>query len=267
MDSASALYQPDGDLFVPSELTRGPWDPGAQHGGPTAALLATCAEKAAAGDGMIAARVTIELLRPVPLSPLAVEISVERPGRKVQLLGLSLLAGATEVARARVLRIRTKRVELPVGLSSDDPPAPPARGKRSLPAWDLAPEKVAFHSHAVEHRFVEGAFDQPGVGVDWIKLRYPVIAGEQILPIARVMAAADFGNGVSWEINRRDGYSFINPDLTVYLNRMPTSESVCIQSRSRYQPIGIGFAESLLWDESGPIGRSVQSLLIDHSGE
>ena len=84
---------------------------------------------------------------------------------------------------------------------------------------------------------------------------------------ARAMAAADFGNGVSWELDRRDGYSFINPDLTVYLNRMPTSDSVCIQSRSRYQSNGVGFAESLVWDQQGPIGRSIQSLLVDQRSE
>jgi hypothetical protein len=29
-----ALFEPDQDVFVPTELTRGPWSPLAQHGGP-----------------------------------------------------------------------------------------------------------------------------------------------------------------------------------------------------------------------------------------
>ncbi len=258
-----ALFTRDGELFVPSVLTRGPWHPDAQHGSAPAALLATCAEAASGSEGMMTARLTIELLRPVPLSPLAVEVAVERPGRKVQLLGLSLRAGETEVARARVLRIRTKQIDLPSGLTGDEAPRPADHGSASLPSWDLDPDKAAFHSHAVEHRFVVGAFDQWGPSSDWIKLRYPVIDDEETLPIARAVVAADFGNGVSSELDRRDGYSFINPDLTVYLNRLPTSDSVCIQSRSRYQSTGVAFAESLLWDTAGPIGRSVQSLLLD----
>jgi len=263
MPGPRALYEREGDRFVPSDLTRGPWHPGVQHGSAPAALLATCAERIEGGAGMSIARMTIELLRPVPLSPLAVDTAVERAGRKVQLLGLSLWAGEIEVARARVLRIRTKQIELPGGLSTDAPPQAAEHGSHSLPAWHVDPQNLFFHSHAVEHRFVGGAFDRPGPGVDWVKLLYPVIGGEAVPPIARAMAAADFGNGVSWELDRRDGYSFINPDLTVYLNRMPSGDSVCIQSRSRYQPIGIGFAESMLWDAGGPIGRSVQSLLVD----
>ena len=263
MDSPGALYEPDGELFQPTVLTRGPWSPKAQHGSPVGALLATCAERVPSDNPMLLARITVELLRPVPLTPLSVTTEIERPGRKIQILGLRLRAGETEVARARALRIRTKEIGLPAGLSTDDPPPPPSSGKPSLPAWDLEPEKLAFHSHAVEHRFVAGAFDRPGPGVDWVTLAVPVVAGEDVVPIARVMAAADFGNGVSWELDRRDGYSFINPDLTVYVDRLPVGESVAIQSRSRYQPVGIGFAESLIWDEGGPIGRSIQSLLLD----
>jgi Acyl-CoA thioesterase C-terminal domain len=34
-----SFYVPDGDGFIATELTRGPWDPGAQHAGPPSALL------------------------------------------------------------------------------------------------------------------------------------------------------------------------------------------------------------------------------------
>ncbi len=265
MDRPRALYEQDGRYFVPSALTRGPWHPNAQHGGAPGALLATCAERIEGGEEMTIARLTIELLRPVPLSRLSIESAVERPGRKVQVLALSLHSDETEVARARVLRIRTKPIDLPANLTVDAAPPGAADGAPSLPAWDLNPEQIAFHSHAVEHRFVSGAFNSPGPGTDWIRLRCPVIDGEEIRPIARALAAADFGNGVSWEVDRREGYSFINPDLTVYLDRMPRGDAVCLQSRSRYQPNGVGFAESLLWDKDGPIGRSIQSLLVDHN--
>lgn len=41
---ASALYVPDGDQLVPTELTGGPWSPDAQHGGAVASLLARAVE-------------------------------------------------------------------------------------------------------------------------------------------------------------------------------------------------------------------------------
>lgn len=263
MGDARALYERDGDFYLPTPLTRGPWSPDAQHGGPPGALLATVADEFEGGEALTVARLTIELLRPVPLAPLRVDSSWERRGRKVQIIGLSLLDGDREVARARVLRIRTTDLPLPEPPTRDDPPRPPEQGQHNLPPWHQHSEQTAFHKHGVEHRFVDGGFDRPGPSSDWIRLRVPVIAGSATSPIARAVAAADFGNGVSWELDRGDGYSFINPDLTVYLLRPPIGEWVCLQARSRFEDNGIGLAESLLWDERGPLGRSVQSLLID----
>jgi len=71
----------------------------------------------------------------------------------------------------------------------------------------------------VEHRFVAGGFAAPGPAVDWSRLREPLDAFEAVSPLCRVAAAADFGNGISWVLNRADGYRFINPDLTIYLHR------------------------------------------------
>lgn len=262
MSETDALYRPDGDLYVPSGLTRGPWHPNAQHGGAPGALLAACAADFDGGFEAVIARMTIELLRPVPLSPLAIEVALERPGRKVQLLALSMRSNEIEVARARALRIRTETIELPEDLTRDAPPPGPHAGTVSLPSWRHPSNLETFHRHAVEHRFVEGAFDRAGPSTDWIRLRVPVIAGRETPPVARVVAAADFGNGVSWELDRERGYSFINPDLTVHLTRPPEGEWICLQSRSRFTNNGVGFAESLLWDPKGPLGRSVQSLLV-----
>ena len=95
-----AVFEADGDRMVPTELARGPWSPDAQHGGPPAALLARALEQADPGDAHFVSRLTIELLRPVPLVPLEVRTRTLRPGRKVQWVEGSLLAGDVEVARA-----------------------------------------------------------------------------------------------------------------------------------------------------------------------
>jgi hypothetical protein len=124
---------------------------------------------------------------------------------------------------------------------------------------------VAYHSHGVDHRFVAGGFDQPGPSTDWIRLRVPVVAGEATRPVSRVAAAADFGNGISWVLSRLDGYTFINADLTIYLHRHPAGEWVCLEAETHAEPLGVAVAESKLWDEQGAIGRSLQSLLVEHN--
>jgi hypothetical protein len=263
MSAADALFLPDGDRLVPTALCRGPWNPDAQHGGPPAALLARAVERFEDGGTMAVARMTVELLRPVPLAPLAVACTFARPGRKVQLVAASLAAGDVEVARATALRIR--RAELPVPAEASRDPAPPPgpeRGSFTPPPWgDLA--RPAFHSDAVEHRFVAGSMGEPGPATDWIRLRVPLVAGEPTSPVARVAAAADFGNGISWVLTRTAGWQFINPDLTIYLHRTPVGEWICLEAVTWAGDEGIGLAESRLRDEKGVVGRSLQSLLLE----
>ena len=263
MAADDALFVPDGEHFISTELTRGPWTPEAQHGGPPAALLARVIEHTQGGDGMMVVRLTVELLRPVPVVPLAVTARVVRPGRKVQLVEASMRAGDVEVAKATALRIRT--ADLPVPASSDavSAPPPPEAGSTSLPPWGEPVAYRSFHRDGVEHRFVTGSFSEPGPATDWIRLRVPLVAGEPTSPLARVVAAADFANGISWTLSRTDGWQFINPDLTIYLHRHPVDEWICLESITSVQSHGIGLTESALWDRRGPIGRSLQSLLLD----
>lgn len=257
------IFHREGDLFVPTNLARGPWSPQAQHGGPPSALLAREVERFEDGERVFVVRLTIELLRPVPITPLALRSRFLRPGKKVQIVESSIFAGETEVARCTALRIRRAEVPLPAEVRYESPPPGPDTGSSKPPPWAGAIDYEAFHSDAVEHRFVAGGFAEAGPAIDWIRLLVPLVDAEETSPLCRVAAAADFGNGVSWVLNRLEGYVFINPDLTIYLHRHPVGEWVCLDAITRPQPHGAGFAESHLFDVEGPIGRSIQSLLIE----
>ncbi len=262
---AEAIFHPDGDLLVPTELARGPWTPDAQHGGPPAALLARAVEQFDGGEGMLVARLTVELLRPVPIAPLVTRTRALRPGKKVQLVEASLVVAAsdTEVARAVGLRLRRAELGLPEDVALPPTPPPPGRGTVSRPPWakDLAYE--GFHSGGAELLFVAGTFERPGPATAWIRLRVPLVAGETTSPLCRVATAADFGNGISWVLDRTRGWRFINPDLTLYLARPPSGEWIGLEAVTLPGPLGVGLAESRLYDERGVIGRSIQSLLLE----
>lgn len=254
------LYVPlGGDRFQPTWRAGGPWDEGAQHGGPPGALLARAVERAEAPVPMQVARMTVELLRPVPMTPLAVRAEVVRPGKRVQLVQASLVADGSEVVRAVALRMRRDAVALPVGVDrGSPPPAPPATSAPQAAVTDLE----GFHSHGAELRFVHGGFGAPGPAMVWIRLRQPVVADEEPAPLQRVLAAADFGNGVASVLDWTR-YRFLNPDLTVHLVRMPVGEWVCLDGWTLPGPDGIGLAECALSDRDGPVGRSLQSLLLE----
>jgi hypothetical protein len=253
-DLPDAVFHADGDSFVPTDLARGPWDPNAQHGGAPAALLARAVERFEPSTTQVA-RLTIELLRPVPLMPLRVETTMLRPGKKVQLVGASLFAGDTEVVRASAWRIRTA-----------DIPYPPAPDERLEPGPDAPPETfemeyVSF-GRAMDVIRAKGVFGEPGPAAVWFRLRRPVVAGEETSPLMRVAAAADFGNGISGVVTW-DEHLFINPDLTIALHRMPTGEWIGLDAVTWPSDLGVGVAEAALYDTDGRIGRSLQTLILD----
>ncbi|MFY9615417.1 MAG: thioesterase family protein [Candidatus Dormiibacterota bacterium] len=254
-----ALFTIDGDGYMPTDLAIGPWDPNALHGGATSSLMAGMIESFEPGADMFVARVTMEFLRPVPTEHLDLSLSLLRPGKKVQLVGASISAGGTEVARATALRIREARLETPE-YPRPELELPPFSAESEPLTAGLNPA-VGMGS-AMEFRYAEGHFAIPGPATAWLRLRYPVIAGREPTPLQRVMAAADFGNGLSGVLDFRR-YLFINPDLTVYLHRKLQGEWVCLTAVTDAGDQGVGVAESRLWDQNGHIGRSIQSLLID----
>ena len=266
----AAVFEPDGDVLVPTTLARGPWDPTAMHGGPPAALLARAVESVPTPDdvAMPVARLTVELLRPIPLQPLAVTTALVRSGRKVQVVDVSVTVAAsdTEVVRGRAVRIRTASVPLPYEdpvrgplLVPEEPPASPDGVPRGTP---LLESDEAFHRDAIDLRFVEGAWDEPGPVGFWGRVLVPLVAGEELTPLQRAMALADMGNGVSGVVGF-DTHVFINPELTVHLWRYPAGEWIAFRSRSHLGAHGIGLAQSAIYDRSGRLGAAAQSLFID----
>lgn len=261
-DLPEALFHADGDRFVPTELTRGPWNPNAMHGGAPAALLGRAIERFEPGPASHVARLTIELLRPVPLTPLRATTRMVRPGKKVQLVEASLFEGEREVVRATGLRLRVAPVDLPSGVAPQYPVPPPGA---DVPRFRDEEERPVMFGDAIDFRAVRGWPDQRGPGVCWFRLNVPTVAGEENSPLMRVSAAADFGNGISSPLGWDQGWTFINPDLTIYLHRLPEGEWVGLDALTVPEAEGIGMAESVLFDEQGRIGRAVQSLLLDRA--
>jgi acyl-Coa thioesterase superfamily protein/acyl-CoA thioesterase superfamily protein len=251
-----AFFIRDGERFVPTELTRGPWDPNAQHGGPPAALLGTALEQCEARPDAMVVRATFEILRPIPIAPLTVETRMLRQGRSVQFVGASLLSGGEEIMRAHAVRIRTVDVDVPEPPST--PPPGPEQGRK--PRFFPTGVEVGYHT-GMEGSFVRGDFTELGGAIAWMRMRYPLIAGEAVTPLSRVLIAADSGNGVSSALDYRR-WIFINPDLTVYLHRYPVGEWVCLDAETTATRRGVGLATSTLHDLQGPIGRGLQSLFI-----
>jgi hypothetical protein len=203
--------------------------------------------------------VTFEILRPVPIGPVRVEAEVVRPGRSVQMIEATLSGADGALMKARAWRIRSSKIEIPDDVATTpDPPPGPEEG--DVPEFFETAQSVGYHT-AMEWRSVHGGFREPGPATVWMRMGCQLVAGEEPTPLQRTLVAADVGNGISAVLDWRR-YVFINVDLSVYLERMPEGEWVCVDAVTLPQPNGIGTAESVLSDERGRIGRAAQALLI-----
>jgi hypothetical protein len=195
----------------------------------------------------------------VPIGAVAIEADVARPGRRVQMVEAELSVEGQARMRVRGWRLQKADLDLPeTAIVADPPPPPPseASGGGFFPTG----QEHGYHT-GMEARFVSGGFNQAGPASVWLRMRQPLVAGEPTSPLARVLVAADSGNGVSAALDYRR-HLFINTELTVHLVREPAGEWVHLDARTYVGPHGVGLSESVLHDETGRLGRAAQTLLV-----
>ena len=220
-------------------------------------MLAGALERFGDGPGaFFLARFVNELLKPVTMVPLRVEIAPVAMGRQVQRLEAKLYAGDVVVARATGLRIRRRAVAVPV---PDEPRMPGPDGFAETP-FTFFTVDLGYH-RAVEARITRGTWGA-GPVAGWMRARVPLVAGEPTRPWERVVSLADAESGLCPPLAPGE-FTFLNPDLAVTLDREPEGEWVGLDVRSVARPHGVGIAESALYDQRGPFGRSVQTLIIE----
>ena len=254
-----AIYRVDGnDVVVPSRFAAGPWDPTMQHGSPPAALVVWAAERIATPVPMRIARVTVDLMRPVPVAPLRIESEVLREGRKIQLCTVRLLAGGVVVAGASVLKIKAQAQQLPPEAAVPPIEHPGPDQSRVEPADFSSSPFVS----GMSLRAARGRFGSPGPGAIWYRVDRPIVEGVALSQAMRAMAAADFCNGTSAVLDFRE-WTFLNADLTVNFAREPVGDWILLDAESWIGPDGAGLAMARLGDARGYFGRVIQSLVIE----
>ncbi len=252
-----ALYVPDGRRYVPTRYTQGPWHPNAQFGGAPNALVATLVERTPSIAPMQLARLTTDLMRPVPLHPITPEVRVVRDGKKVQVVAVSLFADGTEVVRSTALRLRRTDLdlgELPDGRSDNPLPTQPR-------STDENPFPPAPHGGrlAIEylHEVTGGYYYRP----TWVRLRVDVIAGEAALPVARMAQVADMaGGGSIWS---ELPVTWINADVTLNVVREPTGQWLKLDVGGWVAEAGMGQAQATMSDTDGVVASVTAVRLVD----
>jgi hypothetical protein len=222
-----------------------------QHGGAPSALVVWAAERIPTVQPMQVVRITVDLMRPVPIAPLTLETEVVREGRKIQLCRVSILSNGVEVVRASVLKVRSETISLPadvVDMPIDVPEEPPHESSKFI--------------NSVTLRSVRGRFLSLGPAAIWFGTNRPMIEGSENSAVMRAALSADFTNGVASVIDFSK-WTFINADLTVTLARAPVGDWILLNSETTLGADGAGIAVSRLGDAKGYFGRAVQCLVVE----
>ena len=255
---AEAFYLPLGEgRFAPTEATESPWDSAAQLGGPPSALLAHLAG-AGADPGQRTARVSVDFLGAIPRRELTVEVSPVRPGRRISLTEARMSVDGRAVAVARVWHLATGPQPPATTPVAVPPPLPDAGSAPTL----LLPQLGDWgYGRALDWRYTAGSPERLGPAAVWTRVRVPLVAGEPITPLARVLVAADAANGISAELDLSRWLS-IPPGMATTMLREPTGEWVHRDCRTQLAADGLGLCSGVLSDQDGAVAEVSQPLLV-----
>jgi len=258
-DIPSYFYRAQGDLLHPTALCIGPWSSDLQHGGPPSALLAR-AIRERAGDARRLCRVSVDLLRPIPLRPIRATASISREGRRATWTSAELRdEDGTLLARATAVSMRRTQLALPPAPAAPRPPPPSPEGTAPF-VFPFFPAPIAYH-RGVQVQIVAGSWPTEPCTA-WMRLTAPLVGGEPTHPTDALIALSDACNGLSPAVLDLRA-TFVNADLTVHLAREPIGDSFAFQARSLADPSGVGLGQAALFDVHGELGRSLQSLVVD----
>lgn len=247
----------DDDWFVGNDGARGPWSAEACHAGPVTGLMVRALENAVADKQLV--RITADYTRPIPISGFRIGTEITRSGRSAATAMATLTNAEGKVcATATSLHmIESSLGSLPTTEISGPSIQDATPGKFAV---EHAHHELPFFRDAIEVAYPPGQDNNPGPTTLWMRTP-PLIEHEVPSPFQRICPLADCGNGTSRNAELND-LTFVNPDLTIVLHRLPESEWLASSAVSFWEPTGIGLSRATLFDESGPVGYALQTLLI-----
>ena len=234
--------------------TGGPWSPHLQHGGPPSALLVYTAERvAAAATGradLVAVRFAAEFVGPVPVADLSIAAKVVRAARSAVLVEATLNVDGRDCLAARVWLVR--------GADTGHIAAPPT--PQPEPAGTGLGAGFPYGEH-IEWRVVRGGLRTPGPGAVWARPQIDLVDGRVPSGLQRAALIGDSASGISSELDW-SVWSFLNVDLDVHLARPMRGDWLLMDAATQLGPSGSALTRSLLSDADGPLGSTLQTLVL-----
>ncbi|WP_349826788.1 thioesterase family protein [Brevibacterium litoralis] len=278
-------------LVETHRCTTGMWDPGHQHAGPPAALLAHCISRHDMPADFRLADVKMDIFGPIPVAPLTVTTEVIRGGRTMDLLQAT--AAPTDrpdrpAVQVRAWRIRRAPETYPVvtghrevaapgdGVGEDGAPralgraaGATLRGGETFPGpEDLDAQALNFNPHAtkegygsaVEWRWVSGGPGTLAPALVWGRCLVPLVQGRETSGWEKLLVLADSAGGISLPVDTRK-YRYVNCDMHVALDRDPEGDWILLDAQAIATPGHGGIVHDELSDRRGVLGVGVSTMV------
>ena len=249
------FFHRDGDYYVPTTRTRGPWDPNSLHGRVIAGLLMYEVERLHLDPAFQVSRLTVDMFRVAPMRPVTVVTNVVRDGNRIRVADASLrLDDGMEIARASVVMLR--RAAAPQG----DVWAPPAWDVPHPDTLPLPPPPPAqfgpamWETRSITGRMNSGGSEPPVQKRAWIRDIVDLVEGERPSPLVRAALVSDFANPFANSGDR--GLNYVNADTSLYLHRNPVGAWIGVEVAAHHASEGIAIGECVLYDLEGAFGRA-----------
>jgi hypothetical protein len=245
-------------VFESTEGTASNWDAAIQHGSPPLALMTKAIEELAADTGMRVGRLTLDILGAIPVAPVRVRAWVERPGARISMMMAEMLATRPDGTDRAVARV-TAWLLAPTNTAdvATDRHPPLTEGDRvpNPHDWIGAPgylDTVSWRKQVTA----------PGeAAVVWLTPLVHLVDEEPLTGLQRLALVADCANGVGAALDP-DEFVFMNTDTAVHLHRAPVGDDFALRARGSIGPDGIGVTTADVFDRTGFIGTSAQTLLV-----
>ena len=259
-------------IYHPTVSARGPWDPNSLHGRVISGLIAYEVETnycdASELENFQVTRITVDLFRPPPMSPLFAGGEVIRSGRRIKVIDIHISTdfpgrGITEIARGRVVMLR--RSENPPGAIWSPPPwdlKPPnedhpphsdtsSDSESHLPMWQTVEDR---QNSEGEYSNSTHSPELPIQKLAWIRETHNFISGEPASPLVCVAQVADVAN--PFANSGTKGLNYINADVSLYLQRNPVGSWIGTEAFYHDAYDGVSVGTIALYDRLGRIGTS-----------
>jgi hypothetical protein len=239
--------------------TGGGWSPTEQHISPLNGLVVHAIERTLAasddpGTEKLISRLSFDILGPVAIDDVAVDVTVTRPGRTIELVEGVVRSGARDVLRVHAWRLAAYDT---TDVSGGEPP--PIPGPQELPEWPMTSVWPGGYIASLQVR--RNPNSQPGRTTAWLSTALELVADEAVSPLARYIALVDTANGIAVR-QPPEQWMFPNLDLTIHLHRQPVPGAVGFDTTVMFGPTGQGLTSTILHDEQGPVGHAAQVLTV-----